>query len=180
MWELYDVSQWWWSSSNGYDYVWVFLILLYHYCNMMRHLSFIAKVSHTTRNSLLLLILLYKYNVIWSFKVTLVLVWVYKTKFCIFALKRFLEFWALSCSFTSLIFFSQSRLVHGVEFLLLHMFHIALAWKFMFYASWYHPDPSSLFSQPSICSIHVSIYQRLPRHLPQYLTINSAPFACIS
>ena len=91
-----------------------------------------------------------------------------------------MEFWALSCSFTSLIFFSQSRLVHGVEFLLLHMFHIALAWKFMFYASWYHPDPSSLFSQPSICSIHVSIYQRLPRHLPQYLTINSTPFACIS
>ena len=42
-----------------------FFILLYHYFHMMKSLCILAKVSHTTHNSLLVLILLYKYNVIW-------------------------------------------------------------------------------------------------------------------
>ena len=65
VWELYDVPQKWWSPSNNYDCVWMYLILLYHYLHMMRHLCFLAKVSHTTCILFTTFDILYRYNVIW-------------------------------------------------------------------------------------------------------------------
>ena len=45
-----------------------------HYFHMTRHLCFLQKFHTQHAYSLLILILLYKYNVIWPFKVTPVLV----------------------------------------------------------------------------------------------------------
>ena len=39
----------WWSPSNSYDCVWMYLILLYHYSSYNEKLIFLAKVSHITR-----------------------------------------------------------------------------------------------------------------------------------
>ena len=37
--------------SNGYDCLWIFLILLYHYLYMIRHLCFLAKAHRSVRST---------------------------------------------------------------------------------------------------------------------------------
>ena len=64
------------------------LSTMQNYVSIMKLLCFLAKVSHTTCILFATLDTMYRYNVVWLFKVTLVLMWVFKKKKnCVFALK---------------------------------------------------------------------------------------------
>ena len=67
--------------------IWFSYIITFH---IMRHLCFLAKVLHTTRILFAILDTMSRYNVIWPFKVTHVLVSIFffKNKICVFAFKR--------------------------------------------------------------------------------------------
>ena len=91
--------------------IWFSYIITLH---IMRLLCFLAKVSHTTHTVFATLDTIYRYNVIWPFKVTLVLVWVLFKKikikivfcfkksknfeFCIFFYSLYVRSILLSCS----------------------------------------------------------------------------------
>ena len=100
MWKLYDVHQRWWFPSNSYDHVWMYLILLYHYSSytvtLMLSCKSLIRNMHTLDT-------MYKYNVIWPFKVTLILVWVFFIFYYLFILFYFFVSIA-SCCHVLLVF----------------------------------------------------------------------------
>ena len=75
------------------------LSTMQNYVSIMRLLCFLAKVSHTTCILFATLDTMYRYNVIWLFKVTLVLMWVFflKKKQLCFCFKK--SFIVLSFAF---------------------------------------------------------------------------------
>ena len=79
------------------------LSTMQNYVSIMRLLCFLAKVSHTTCILFATLDTMYRYNVIWLFKVTLVLMWVFfkKKKQLCFCFKK--SFIVLSFAFFSFV-----------------------------------------------------------------------------
>ena len=75
------------------------LSTMQNYVSIMKLLCFLAKVSHTTCILFATLDTMYRYNVIWLFKVTLVLMWVFfkKKKQLCFCFKK--SFIVLSFAF---------------------------------------------------------------------------------